>query len=345
MNGVIGRAFWVLLAESLCFPFTIATADAQVVRICGVNTQKQCDVTGCRLVQAQCWGTGTIVADASGYKPGKSLVLGCGHHFQKPFDSIWVQGWRATLLAKEQTEDSDLSLLEVDHDFAAFLPIADQELEEGRRAWVMGFGGDGVVRELPGTNCNDNSILAQTRVGDSGGPVLTNKVIYGVLWGQENIGREQLEKPRARYTCVRSIRRFVEKRGYGRYVFRSRTVGVNAPPPPAEEKPPVPLPTPDPVGHVGPSSQLEERIAALETRIAQLEQRPADGPSDSQLSSVFSSWISKHKTDVKGDPGQRGPAGKIDLEIVFQDKHEVLKDLPSGSHVTKRLDKLVTEPK
>ena len=360
--AVFNRLFWAFVVEALSFVFSLA-ADAQIVRVRG--DQQVCHGTYCTIQSS--YGSGTVIAHAGQYKPGKSLVLGCGHQFRGvQFSRLWVQGYPATLLAFEETTDTDLSLIEVDHDFKQALDVADAELDAGVRAWCVGFGGDGKPMELPGTNLDDNSISAQTRVGDSGGPVLSRgNLVCGVLWGQENIGQPSVA-PRARYTCVRSIRRFVEKRGYSRYVFRSRSVNAAPSQPPRPVAPAAPpLPTPDPISSTQ-LDRLEAAIAAMQLQVEQVQLKtgpagppgsrgPAgatgspgvDGadardPSDAQVSRLVNAWLAAHAADLKGDAGPSGPVGETKLEIRFKGAVVDTLVIPSGKKAVKDLDELLT---
>ena len=359
---VVNRLFWALLVEALSFAFTLATADAQIVRIRG--DQQVCHGTYCTIQSS--YGSGAVIAHAGEYKPGKSLVLGCGHQFENTrFTSLSVQRYPARLLHHENVAGSDLSLIEVDHDFGKSLPVADDDLPAGAKGWATGFGGDGVCKEMPGQIAADASIAAQTRVGDSGGPVLSaQNAVCGVLWGQENIG--QPVPARARFTCVRSIRRFVERHGYSRYVFRSRSVNAAPSQPPRPVAPAAPpLPTPDPISSTQ-LDRLEAAIAAMQLQVEQVQLKtgpagppgsrgPAgatgspgvDGadardPSDAQVSRLVNAWLAAHAAELKGDAGPAGPVGATKLEIRFKGAVVDTLVIPSGKKAVKDLDELLT---
>jgi hypothetical protein len=317
MGKISGRLLWAFLFEYIL----LSAAHAQVVRVRG--DRQVCYVADCETRST--YGSGTVIAAGASYKPGKSLVLGCGHQFRERFNTLYVQGYRSELIAHEETGDSDLSLIEVDHDFGASLDVADDELPNGARAWVMGFGGDGKVVELPGMKADDNSILAQTRVGDSGGPVLKSKVIYGVLWGQENIGQQQPTQPRARYTCVRSIRRFVERHGYGRYVFRSRSVGAAISQPPR------------PAAPASADPRIAELVASIESLKIEVAGLRAAADALAALEPV---------PGPRGSAGAAGKPGTVNVVIRFQGKVvDTIRDVPAGKTVIKDLDEVFTEPK
>ena len=371
--AVFNRLFWVLLVEALSFAFSI-TADAQIVRIRG--DQQVCHGTYCTIQSS--YGSGTVIAHAGQYKPGKSLVLGCGHQFERAqFSSLSVQGKKARLLHSENVNGSDLSLVEVDHDFGTSLSLADDDLPAGAKGWATGFGGDGVCKETAGEIAADASISAQTRIGDSGGPVLSaQNLVCGVLWGQENIG--QPVPARARFTCVRSIKRFVERHGYARYVIRSRVVsGGTAITPRVAEPRPTPAAIPDSIGCRDPRiseiialiTDMQAQVAALRADAARLESLPGPpgqrgpqgerGPagatgspgqdgadahdlSDAQVRRLLLEWLTAHAADLKGDAGPAGPIGATKLEIRFKGAVVDTLTIPAGKKAVKDLDELLT---
>jgi hypothetical protein len=350
MHTIRGSVLLAFLLELAGLLYCCSSADAQIVRVCGVT--QQCTPLGCN--QVNVWGSGTIIAVSDTYRPGKSLVLGCAHQFSREkYSAIYVQGWKATLLVHEEANGVDLSLLEVDHDFGKALPVADDDLPPGAKAWAVGFG-SGQVKETAGINAEDNSLLVQTVQGDSGGPVLKDRTVYGVLWGQENLAGN-VTQPRARYTCARSINRFCERHGYSKYVFRSRSVtrvGTDLPlvvgPRPADPTPIAPVadpinPPPSPKIDLGP---LEERIRVLEARVAVLEgKQPVPGPVGP--AGPFGPRGLDGSPGRDGKPGANGRDGVTNIVLKWDDGTLIQKfdKVAAGSTVTVPIKEVKEAPK
>ena len=124
--------------------------------------------------------SGTIVAVHN----GQSLVVGCGHAFEKgDVTRIVVSNARARLLASVNEKGRDLSLLLVDHVFKD-KPAEIAEAAAGTRVGIAGFG-DGGTKNFwvqHGVLQEDTRWVSGTaRLGDSGGSVGVGNRLHGVI--------------------------------------------------------------------------------------------------------------------------------------------------------------------
>jgi len=352
-----GRRLAASLALAAALSSTAGDADAQIVQVAVSTSKAVCENGYCRRVASNCTGSGTLVASGDTYHPGKSLVLSCSHILDGESPRVTVHGHPARVIGQEQTAESDLSLIEVDHDFGQVLPLADDDDEiTGQKAWAVGWGE--ANNSQTGIVQTSRTMSAQIQPGYSGGPVLYRGRVRGVLWGRAVEG-----KPVCYFTPCVTIRRFVEKFRCGRYVYRERSrvvLAEVAPPPPIDEQPPRPV------------EQPPRQITPTPTQLQPI------APTDAQVRAAVEAWLTAHADELRGPQGERGPSGQtgigapglaatdsqiqksvetwimanrkkllIDVSIAWKDGTPVatFNDVPAGAKINVKLDKQITDAK
>lgn len=217
----------------------------------------------------------------------------------------------ARVLGKWYDSTADLALISVQSRPLNCWPIAEKRPPLHSTVAFEGFGGgtwQRVNARLTSLSGRENLVLDQQSIdGQSGGPVHHDEKLIGLIWGGP-MGSDGRPMQQAYATPVETIRQFI-----ARTIGRMPTCAVPGRPP--VRIPPQP-PTAPPVDRTG---ELIAKIAELESRLNQLEQRPA--PRDG--------------TDgANGRDGKPGPAGKVTV-IIQDDGREVGRHeaLDSGSAV------------
>ena len=229
-------------------------ADPPVVRVSQEQQRKVCNQGVCRIERSTVWGTGTVIGrDES----NRVIVLSCGHGWGSGPVDIWFRKGdhrEGRILAKRVDGDVDIGLIAFTSkaDVPAY-PLGEKAPSKGH-ALTTGGWGDGTLK----MNCVDadgyfgkNTLVISTtyRQGDSGGPVLWDDKLVGVVNG--NMDRQGVA------TSVKACRAFVQA-----------TLGSVPGPVEEAEAPPVPPPL-EPVP-AAPKSELlviMERLDRIERRL------------------------------------------------------------------------------
>ena len=233
-----------------------SVADAQIVQIFATSVKTVgCENGYCRRVEEPFQGSGTIVASGAEYKPGKSLILTCGHLFAGEIKSVKVFNTPARVVATEFTKEVDLALVEVDKEYDASIPVAESSDIIGQKAYLVGWGGEtnrGPAK-MSGVVETAYQIAAdKAERGDSGGPVLVDGEVHGVICRVGGKTPFPGCYPTVLYMPCPEIRSFCRRHKCERFVYRSRSrvqvaSGFEVAPPPPGGNDTLPPITPTPI--------------------------------------------------------------------------------------------------
>ncbi len=252
-------------------------------------------------------GTGTFVAR----QDDRGLVLTASHVVEQGGGRIWVDFGRGRQSASLLGRDAhlDLAALVVDHPpiDVPTIPVADENQwpHAGETVEVIGFGGGqfrhftAQVRGYTAKEVRGNSQLVvafQPISGDSGGAVLYQQKLAGILWGGPCDGPRQ-PAYETHATCCIYINQFLDGLG-----CRRRPPGQNpggaANPPPVVNGPLSPAPPSGASPTDSRLSAIEQRLNDLADKLTQIKAGPAGAPGQSGA------------LGRPGPQGVPGPAGK-----------------------------------
>lgn len=278
MAAVIAIAVIFLLTSSAAEPSQQHQPGLveSIVPIEVTSTRQDCSVPGyCRMIRVNGRGTGTVVcADRSG-----STVLTAAH-VVRGAQSVTVYDRPARVLAVDDRLASgrDIALLHVPglHGLRP-IPVATTSITAGRTVRLWGFGSESERGYFDAPALSDAWVKAVAREGDSGGPVVADGAIVGVINGVSNDGQTVI-------TPCHHVREFI---------LRCRPECVPSPLPvaPLAAAPPPPIELPGDI----PDREKVRRIESLEREVATLRKQLAESVSG--------------KFGPPGPQGERGPQG------------------------------------
>lgn len=221
----------LLIVAAVLVPTSQSQAEPPVVRISQDQQRQVCNQGQCRIETSTVWGSGTIIGrDAN----QRVVVLTCGHGWKSGNADIWFGpgDHRPGVVRAVRTDrDVDLGVLTFTHkgDIAS-CTLAEKAPSKGEALTAGGWGAGKL--NLACVDCEGyigraTIVTSGTfRQGDSGGPVIWNNHLVGIVNGNMD--------GRGVATSSKACREFV------------RTI-IGMVPGPAEESdaPPVPGPPPE----------------------------------------------------------------------------------------------------
>lgn len=278
MVAVIAIAVILLLASSVAGAVEVQQPGLveSIVPIEVTSTRQDCSVPGyCRMVRVHGRGTGTVVCtDRSG-----STVLTAAH-IVRGAQSVTVYNRPARVLAVDDKLEfgRDIALLHVPglHGLRP-IPVATTSLTAGRTVRLWGFGSESQRGYFDAPALSDAWVKAVAREGDSGGPVVADGAIVGVINGVSNDGQTVI-------TPCHHVREFILR-------CRPECAPSSLPVVPLAAAPPPPIELPGDI----PDREKVRRIESLEREVATLRKQLAESASG--------------KPGPPGPQGERGPAG------------------------------------
>lgn len=152
-----------------------STAVCQVVRVTNENARltQRCFNGVCTQSRMTDHGTGVVVCREA----GRSYVLTAAHVVREPSRDLRVHQQPAKIVAADQR--LDVALLEVSHEFSRCADIGCAD--NGSSVTLFGYGGTDALGHGNGTLLDANRVNIVARDGDSGGAVVSNGQLVGLI--------------------------------------------------------------------------------------------------------------------------------------------------------------------
>lgn len=229
--------------------------DCQLGKACWMRTQ---------------WGSGTVV----GRWRGKWAVLTCYHTLFRSGTHTVDGGdgvrYPAELIAAEPRDD--LAVLVFTAERWGCVPLAQQAPTRGEWLWQAGFPGGAEYRQrtVQALGCSgtrgDLLLGQESQMGESGGGIISQGGLVGVLWGTDSRAQESLA------VSLERVQEFLRRRNVQLEPCEAAPTDPRPGTPPSA--PPQPAPTdaiPPPV--VGPKPPATDACAGLLIEVQQLRAR------------------------------------------------------------------------